>query len=241
MGLDDAGSVAPRSVYPMPGARGRLVATHAIVQPRATAGGQGSMSATTAPNRGHHDRPENVFRSRRRPQPANAVAQQQVGTRRARFCLLSALIIVPLYLAGVSVLVGATHLRYLLYPSLAAIGYDLFIRDPHSWATTFRNAVVGPVMGAGVGVLTMVLLPVGPLQVLAVTVVAMGAMRLLKVVLAPALAVALLTLLTGSQSLAYLFSVAASSLALMLIFRLWRDLLYVPRFGPREPEPPRLT
>lgn len=195
------------------------------------------MSATT-PRRNHHDRPEDIFPPRR---PSSVVVSPQAGTRRARFCLLSALVIVPVYLAGVYVLVGATHLRYLLYPSLAAIGYDLFIRDPHSWAATFRNAVLGPVMGAGVGVLAMVLLPAGPLQVLAVTVVAMGAMRLLKVVLAPALAVALLTLLTGSESLAYLLSVAASSLVLMLIFRLWRDLLYVPRFGPREPEPPRLT
>lgn len=199
------------------------------------------MSARATPNRGHYDRPEDILPSRRRPQPANAVVSPQSGMRRARFCLLSALVIEPLYLAGVSVLVGATHLRYLLYPSLAAIGYDLFIRDPHSWATTFRNAVVGPVMGAGIGVLAMVLLPAGPLQVMTVTVVAIGVMRLLKVVLAPALAVALLTLLTGTKSLTYLLSVAASSLVLMLIFRLWRDLLYVPRFGPREPEPPRLT
>lgn len=192
----------------------------------------------TAP-RTHYDEPHALFPRRRvvASQPASVV-MPLLGTRRARFCLVSALIILPLYLAGVYGLVGATHLRYLLYPSLASIGYDLFIRDPHSWATTFRNAVLGPVMGATVGVLAMLALPVGPLQVLAVTVVAIVAMRLLRIVLAPALAVALLTLLAGGEGLAYLLSVAASSLALAVIFRLWRDLLYVPRFGPAEPEPP---
>jgi uncharacterized membrane protein YwzB len=188
-----------------------------------------------------HDCPPDLFARRRvsaAQRPPNVVIPPRLGSHPARFCLISALIIVPLYLAGVYVLVGATHLRYLLYPSLASIGYDLFIRDPHSWATTLRNAVLGPVMGATVGVLAMLALPAGPLQVLAVTFVAILAMRLLKVVLAPALAVALLTLLAGGDSLAYLFSVAASSLALAVIFRLWRDLLYVPRFGPAEPEQP---
>ena len=150
----------------------------------------------------------------------------------------SALIIVALYLAGVYVLVGATHLRYLLYPSLAAIGYDLFIRDPHSWATTSRNAVLGPVLGAAVGVAALAIVPAGPLQVLAVALAAMVVLRLAKVVLAPALAVSLLTLLAGGESLAYLLSIAASAVAIAVIFRLWRDLLYVPRFGPAEPQPP---
>lgn len=188
-----------------------------------------------------HDCPPDLFARRRAgaaQRPPSVVIPPRQGTRPARFCLASALIIVPLYLAGVYALVGATHLRYLLYPSLASIGYDLFIRDPQSWATTFRNAVLGPVMGATVGVAALAIVPAGPLQVLAVAVVAMLAMRLLKVVLAPALAVALLTLLAGGESLAYLLSVAASSLALAVIFRLWRDLLYVPRFGPAEPVPP---
>ncbi len=192
-------------------------------------------------SRTHHDCPPELFpRSGRSAaaQPPNVVVPARLGTNRARFCLASALIIVPLYLAGVYVLVGATHLRYLLYPSLAAIGYDLFIRDPHSWATTLRNAVLGPVLGAAIGVAALAIVPAGPLQVLAVALAAMVVLRLAKVVLAPALAVSLLTLLAGGESLAYLLSIAASAVAIAVIFRLWRDLLYVPRFGPAEPQPP---
>lgn len=194
-------------------------------------------------SRTHHDCPPDLFprgsRSAATTRPPHVVASPpRLGTDRARFCLVSALIIVPLYLAGVYALVGATHMRYLLYPSLAAIGYDLFIRDPHSWATTFRNAVLGPVLGAAIGVAALAIVPAGPLQVLAVALVAMVVLRLAKVVLAPALAVALLTLLAGSESLAYLLSIAASAVAIAVIFRLWRDLLYVPRFGPTEPPLP---
>lgn len=197
---------------------------------------------STAP-RTHHDEPHALFfrRGATAPtRPPNVVIPPRLGSRRARFCLISALIIVPLYLAGVYGLVGATHLRYLLYPSLASIGYDLFIRDPQSWTTTFRNAVLGPVLGASIGVLAVLFLPAGPVQVLAVTLVAMVTLRLAKVVLAPALAVSLLTLLAGGESVAYLLSVAASSAALAIIFRLWRDLLYEPRFGPAAPEAPNV-
>lgn len=197
------------------------------------------------PPRTHHDEPHALFTLFPRrgtaatvQRPPNILAPPRLGARQARFCLISALIIVPLYLAGVYGLVGATHLRYLLYPSLASIGYDLFIRDPRSWTTTFRNAVFGPVLGAGIGVGAVLLVPAGPLQVLAVTLVAMVALRLAKVVLAPALAVSLLTLLAGGESIAYLLSVAASSFALAVIFRLWRDLLYVPRFGEAAPDVP---
>jgi hypothetical protein len=170
------------------------------------------------------------------PAPASTAERGRQEARRERFALLSALIVLPLFLAGVSALVGATHLQNLLFPSLAAIGYELFIRDPRGWATTLRNAVLGPIVGAAVGVVAIALLPSGPLQVLAVTLVAILAMRLLRIVLAPALAVALLTLLARTDSVTYLLSVAASSLALALLFRLWRRFLYLPRFGDVEPE-----
>jgi hypothetical protein len=184
------------------------------------------------------DQPQSLWVRRTVPPAPSSTAEERGRhvARRERFTLLSALIILPLFLAGVSALVGATHLQYLLYPSLAAIGYELFIRDPRGWATTLRNAVLGPIVGAAIGVVAIALLPSGPLQVLAVTLVAILAMRLLRIVLAPALAVALLTLLAGTDSVTYLLSVAASSLALALVFRLWRRFLYLPRFGDMEPD-----
>lgn len=146
----------------------------------------------------------------------------------AQFSLLSALVILPPFLALVDALVATTQLRYLLYPSLAAIGYDLFIRDPTAWATSVRNAVVGPTAAAALAMGVMAVLPPTPLRVLVVVVLAIALMRLLDIELAATLSVALLTLLAGSETIGYLLSVAASSLALTLVFRAWRRFLYLP-------------
>lgn len=146
----------------------------------------------------------------------------------AQFTLLSALVILPPFLALVDVLVATTQLRYLLYPSLAAIGYDLFIRDPTAWATSLRNAVLGPTVAAALGMGVVAVLPPTPLRVLVVVALVIAFMRLLDIELAATLSVAMLTLLAGSETIGYLLSVAASSLALTLVFRAWRRFLYLP-------------
>jgi hypothetical protein len=61
--------------------------------------------------------------------------------------------------------------------------------------------------------------------VVVVTAAGIQALRLLRIVLPPALAVALLTLLMGGEGLLYLASIAVSSLALTVVFRLWRQLV----------------
>ncbi len=148
--------------------------------------------------------------------------------RQRRISLLSALILVPLFLGAVDALAATTHLQDLLYPSLAAIGYELFVKDPHGLATSLRNAVIGPIVGAALGAAALAWLPAGPWQVMLVTLAAILAIRTLDIILAPALSVALLTLLARENSLAYVLSVALSSLALTIMFRVWRLTIYVP-------------
>ncbi|MGZ3603308.1 MAG: hypothetical protein ACXWQR_22540 [Ktedonobacterales bacterium] len=154
----------------------------------------------------------------------------------SHFCVLSALVIAPPFLALIYALGDTTHLRYLLYPSLAAIGYDLFIRDPTSLATTLRNAVFGPIVAAALGMGVMLVLSSGPLRVFVVTVLTIVVMRLLNIVLASTLSVALLTPLAGAETPRYLVSIAASSLVLTLAFRTWRHFLYLPLYGCAAPE-----
>lgn len=58
------------------------------------------------------------------------------------------------------------------------------------------------------------------------TAAAILASRLLRIELPSAVAVALLTLLVGGEGALYLTSIAISSLALPMLFRLWRRLVY---------------
>jgi len=55
---------------------------------------------------------------------------------------------------------------------------------------------------------------------------------MLRIGLSPVLAVSLLTLLVGAEGITYLLSIAASSLALTVLFRLWRRLIYARSVGP---------
>jgi len=146
------------------------------------------------------------------------------------FCALWALLVLPPFLGAVALVSSTTHLRFLLFPPLAAIGYALFL-DPYSRRTTIRSAVLGPVAGALLGVAAVSWFPAGPLRVMVVTALGIAALYLLHAELTPALAVALLTLLVGGEGVAYIISIALSSFALWAFFLLWRFVVYA-RFYP---------
>ncbi|GAC1447741.1 MAG: hypothetical protein PVSMB4_03780 [Ktedonobacterales bacterium] len=149
----------------------------------------------------------------------NAAARGQL------FNMISALVLLPLFLGGVAWLGTAAHLRFLLYPPLAAIGYALF-QDPHGQRTSLRDGVLGPVVGGLVGVAALTWIPGGPWRVMVATAAGILVLRLLRIGLTSALAVTLLTLLVGGEGIAYVISIFASSLALAIIFRLWRRFMY---------------
>jgi hypothetical protein len=69
---------------------------------------------------------------------------------REHVCVVSALCVLPPFLGIVAVVGTATHLRLLLFPPLAVIGYALFLH-PFGPYTSLRNCVLGPIMGALVG------------------------------------------------------------------------------------------
>ncbi len=148
-----------------------------------------------------------------------------------RFCLLSVLLLLPPFIGAVDLLGAATRLRFLLFPPLVAIGYALFA-DPYGKHTSLRDSVLGPILGALLGVGTITWIPAGPVRVMIVTAAGILVMRMLRIGLSPVLAVSLLTLLVGAEGITYLLSIAASSLALTVLFRLWWRLIYTRTFGP---------
>lgn len=156
--------------------------------------------------------------------------------RRRRFLTLWVLFVLPSFLGAVAVVGSATHLRFLLFPPLAAIGFALFL-DPYSQRASLRSVVAGPVAGALIGVAAQSWLPAGPWRVTAVTALGIIALSLLRAELTPALAVALLTLLVGASGVAYIISIALSSLALSTLFLLWRCVVYARVYPPCPPSP----
>jgi hypothetical protein len=172
-----------------------------------------------------------------RPGTGPSDEHRRTVARQRRLSLLSALLLLPPFIGAVDLVGAATHLRFLLFPPLVAIGYALFA-DPYGKHTSLRDSVLGPTLGALLGVVTITWLPAGPLRVMIVTAAGILVMRLLRIGLSPVLAVSLLTLLVGAEGLTYLFSIAASSLALIVLFRLWRRLLYARIGGLAPPSSP---
>ena len=162
---------------------------------------------------------------------ASANADAAVDARQRRYCALWALFLLPLFLGAVAMAGSATHLRFLLFPPLAAIGLALFL-EPYNQRTALRSVVAGPVAGALIGVTAVTWLPAGPLRVVAVTALGIVVLYLLRAELTPALAVALLTLLVGESGIAYIISITLSSLALWGLFVLWRRVVYAHAYPP---------
>jgi CBS-domain-containing membrane protein len=162
--------------------------------------------------------------------PAAGAARPVSERRRRRFCALWALLLLPLFLGAVAVVGATTHLRFLLFPPLAAIGFAIFL-EPYSPRTSLRSVVIGPVAGALLGVAALTGAPAGALRVVIVTALGIVALSLLRAELTPALAVALLTLLVGESGALYIISIALSSLVLWAFFLVWRYVVYA-RFYP---------
>lgn len=160
-----------------------------------------------------------------------ASGRKDAHMRHRRFCVLWSLLLLPPFLGAVALIGSATHLRFLLFPPLAAIGYAIFL-DPYSQRATVRSVVLGPVAGALLGVAALSWIPAGPSRVMVVTALGIVTLYLLSAELTPALAVALLTLLVGAEGVAYIVSISLSSVALWALFLLWRRVVYARFYAP---------
>lgn len=135
----------------------------------------------------------------------------------------AALVAVPLALGAIELFAEVDHLHFLLFPSTAAVALSLFT-SPFGPNTTWRAAVVAPVMGALIGVFAANTLQPGFFEVVAVTASAMIGMRLLGVVVPAVLACAIVPLFAGPEYLTieYPIMVFVAKTLLLLMFRGWR-------------------
>lgn len=135
----------------------------------------------------------------------------------------AALIAVPLALGAIELFAEVDHLHFLLFPSTAAVALSLFT-SPFGPNTTWRAAVVAPVLGAFIGMAAANVLQPGFLEVVVVTAASMLGMRLLGVVVPAVLACAIVPLFAGPEYLTiqYPIMVFLAKNLLFLIFHGWR-------------------
>jgi hypothetical protein len=153
---------------------------------------------------------------------------------------LSVLLFVPLLMAAVTFLSGRIQeLSFLLFPPLASGAYTMFY-DPDGRFASPRRFVGGLTLGAVAGLVAVNIeaavhgIPVGSVQVTpggaALSVLLTGGVTWALDLEEPAaFSTALLVLVTGTDKLTYVASVATSSILVAAVFTLWRDRFYQQR------------
>lgn len=121
-------------------------------------------------------------------------------------------------------------MRYLLFPELGALSYDV-LRNPHGrWAQSGPHLVLMPFLAAVVGVLSLRLLGGGVLSLLVTTVVIATLLRFTDSPVTPAVSAALLAIVLQTRSPWYPISVLAGTSMLALVLAMVRRT--------RGPSPP---
>lgn len=127
------------------------------------------------------------------------------------------------FIAVASLLAVGAGLRFLLFPPLAVIAYEMFAHpETCPWARRPFALVAACTLAAGAGVLLVGLLGTGPLTAACGLVVGVGLLRAFDLHAPPALAVALLPLIIAKPDYTFAASVGAGTLLLSLLFIAWR-------------------
>jgi len=124
------------------------------------------------------------------------------------------------YLGLVTSLAHTLDLRYLLFPELGALAYDV-LRNPHGrWAQSGTHLVTMPTVAAFIGILALRVVGPGLPALLVATAAVALLLRLSDSPMTPALSAALLAIVLQTQSFWYPLSVLAGTgaLAILLAF-----------------------
>jgi hypothetical protein len=122
-------------------------------------------------------------------------------------------------------LVGLTGRRFLLFPPLVVIGFEMFAHAAICpWAGRPLILPIACTLSAMVGVILVGLLGAGPLAALCSIIFAIAILRVLNLHVPPALAVGLLPLVIPHPNYEFPIVVAAGTLLLTMLFLAWRML-----------------
>ncbi|HUA36191.1 MAG TPA: hypothetical protein VMA09_21465 [Candidatus Binataceae bacterium] len=126
-------------------------------------------------------------------------------------------------LAGVF-LVKLTNLRFILFPPLVVIGFEMFVHSAHCpWASRAMRLPIVCLLSASGGLLAHHLLGVGPLAAIASMAWGVAMLRLFDLHVPPALAVALLPQVMEAPTILYPLSVGVGTSLLSGSFVLYQQ------------------
>jgi hypothetical protein len=144
----------------------------------------------------------------------------------SRFAFISRLAAVPLILALLSAIQLMIHVpatKFLVLPPLAVIVYVLFT-DPNGKPARFRSIVVLPCLGAIVGEFCSHFLGLTPAGISVAMLIVLLLQQALQAAMPPALALSLLAMLLHVDGVTYPLGVFLATIAIFVIFMLWRQL-----------------
>ncbi len=166
-----------------------------------------------------------VWRRVAHPHPPTAAAPAHTPARQKAPHDYSWIPFFIAFIAAASLLALGVGLRFLLFPPLAVIAYEMFAHaETCPWARRPFALTAACTLAAVAGVLLVGALGPGPLAAACGLVAGVAILRAFDLHAPPALAVALLPLILAKPDYTFAASVAASTLLLTGLFLGWRKL-----------------
>ena len=151
-------------------------------------------------------------------------------------CLLGAMFVAILFIAGITATSVATGAFYLLFPELGALAQDTLTRPRGTWSNALLLLVVTPALTAIVGILVVRHCAYGYLSVLLAVGGAVALIKLLRSPIAPAISAALLPVVFAEKSWWYPPAVLLGTTVLAIVCALWKRSPMVLRHSRTVPE-----
>lgn len=136
--------------------------------------------------------------------------------------IASAVLISLCFMGGIAGAASASGVALLLFPELAALSYDVFLRPRGTWARASWMLAISPAMTAVLGVLVTRYLPYSAVSI---TICILGAMVILKAIrspIAPAISACFLALSLGEKSWLYPLAILLGTSALAVVSSAYR-------------------
>jgi len=136
--------------------------------------------------------------------------------------IISAVLISLCFMGGIARAASATGVPLLLFPELAALSYDVFLRPRGTWASAPWMLALTPAMTAVLGVLVTRYLPYSAASIAICIVGAMIILKLMRSPIAPAISACFLALSLGEKGWLYPLAILLGTSALAVLSSAYR-------------------
>ncbi|MFM0643939.1 HPP family protein [Paraburkholderia bryophila] len=136
--------------------------------------------------------------------------------------IMSAVLISLCFMGGIAGAASATGMALLLFPELAALSYDVFLRPRGTWARAPWMLALSPALTAVLGVFVTRYLPYSAVSMAICIVGAIVVLKLTRSPIAPAISACVLALSLGEKSWLYPLAILLGTGALAILSSAYR-------------------